>query len=289
MIDINNLINVQDLDGKTCGLAFITPEQAKMIIENNANPRNRKINERSVMKYKKDMESGDFAETTLLCFDKANMLTDGHNRMNALARADVKGQWFVVLIGSENDRCIFDRGGIRTTAQTMYMMGDDRVTGRDVAIARILVAVDKYGTKGSFDRCNEVSDAETQDYIMNNCEWFEKLKSAVSMSGLHTRKTPIAAGLLQAIKAGVDLNVIVTFCKVLNEGYANGQNESAAITLRKQIESDFHRSGYKRFMFESATEEAMFAFATGTPRKKSFDGRKTPYSDMIAIGLKEII
>ena len=291
MLDVNKLIKVQEVEGKTCGLAFITPEQAKQIIENNANPKNRKINAAAVLKYKADMETGNFAETTLICFNEEGMLQNGHNRLKALAQAygNVDGQWFVVLIGAKNDRCIFDRGCGRTTAQTINMQEGTNITPREVGIARMLVVLEKYGKGAYCGRDSEISDIEIQDYIANNYEYFEALKSVVSLSALHTRKAAVAAGLIQAVKAGVDLNVIETFAKVLNEGYANGQNESAAITLRKQIESDYHASGALRFMFERATEEAILAFATGTPRKRSFEGRKAPYSDMVANGCKAAV
>lgn len=288
MIDISKTINIQEIKGKKCGLVFITPDTAKAIIENNANPNNRNVYIHTKAKYKADMEAGTFAETTLICFDKNGMLLDGHNRLSALSEAVTDGAWFVVLMGAENDKCVFDRGAARTISQTAKMRGLG-VTTKMIAAARVMILLDKYGLKANKNRQLELRDTEVLDYIDEHKDWFETMEMLAPASGTHTRKCMIAAGIMQAFRTGVPQETLKTFAKVLNEGFSNGMNESAAIALKQQLERDYTRGSASLIEFEHSTEEAIMAFVTGTPRKRAFEGKRAPYTEMVNKGTQTTI
>lgn len=282
-MNILNEIKVQEIPGKECGLVYITPEQAKQIFEQNANPNNRRMDNFAARKYAGDMDNGDFAETTLLTFDANGMMLDGHTRMKALSESKCSGQWFVMLHGAKNDRFIFDRGRGRTITQNINMNGNVKRTSYDIAVANMAIDVENAYACGSIAKSNfrRASDAEVMDFLDANQATFDMLHSYGKGNGIMTRKAPVATAIFQALRCGVDESILNKFSDVINNGYMSDKSESAAITLRKQLEK-YNPSGSKRIMYEHAAEESIAAFITGTSRKQSFKGETCPYTMILA-------
>lgn len=150
-------------------LELIGPEKAKAALARQ--PRNRKVNQKRVEKYKHDIETDNWSPASMVIFDEDGNLVDGQHRLLAIVAAG-KAAWLVVFYGLEK-RFIphIDTGRVRTAGDMLaFLEGADGMTSLANKSTMIRIVCKLHYE--DFDRL--IGHDEIADELLGNVEKTEK-------------------------------------------------------------------------------------------------------------------
>ena len=254
----------------------ISPEQAKKYLERNH--ANRNINEGRVTSYARDMKNGGWQlNGEAIKFNKSGELIDGQHRLTAIIRSGVPVT-MCVIVGLDASISEVDRGKPRTTKDTLTIDGFDKsiIQNNMVGAVRLLAYI-MFGFPMS--NLGIITDREIKEtYIFYERE-IKQIQSVNFCAGAGiTRKSPVIACMLMALKCGVDISVIDDFGNVLNTGrYTNNKQLSAMVLRDDFLQNKFRKNnkirGYEQI---NGIEKAIYDFEKGITRKQTYSTCDTP-------------
>lgn len=256
----------------------ITPQMAKEFLgKSEGNPRwkdGRKIvNIQSVSRIERDIREGNWHPgNNTIAFDANGVLVDGHHRLMAIERAGITVPSVVVWGVDEAGQRHIDDGARRSDAQR-------------IGVDTTLAAVPVVGL--AFERKLGHHSPSTEEKVA----WLEKhgyshFAYNLCRTGQHSKtceakKGGVIHGCVCALEFGVSQYKLSRFFSVVNSGYANGPEESAAITLRNQLMMKGH-SGLRGRMYHSIiTQAAIWDYDHEQPRTRAYITQTPKYFDAL--------
>lgn len=107
----------------SASVVFVTPDMAERWLESNT--RNRKLNERTVKTYARDMGSGAWLLTGEgIKFSTEGVLLDGQHRLAAIVQTGVTVPMFVMRGVSADAQAVMDTGRKRTSSDDLSIRGE---------------------------------------------------------------------------------------------------------------------------------------------------------------------
>lgn len=167
---------------------------------------------------------------------------------------------------------IFDRGRKRSDSDSLIMSGMDSKLASTfcIAIAKLVLSIERSETVFAHNEIEKFLD-ENKDNLL-------KIRQIVATASkrdgeVNTRCAPFGAACFYAINAGVSVDTITRFERIVRKGFAENANESAAIVCRNNIISKAIYVGggataRKKAVFQIC--KAIKDFANKEPRKKTY-------------------
>lgn len=249
---------------------LITPEIAREYLTHNK--KNRNLRPRRVQEYAREIKAGKWAKSPeSIAFYENGDLANGQHRLSAVVEADTPAVFYVTY-DVPNDCKIFDRGASRTSADTMKLNDVSAPISTTNGDALINFLFSPYGNV-------RVSDSTKIDFAN---KYNDTLVDALSITnsskkGNLCRKSPITAALFCALYCGLPMDGLKRFVTVVNEGFPETIEESAAIVLRNYILQTYTGSSQseRKFLFTVATN-AIRDFANKNVRKRIYASNTKP-------------
>ena len=249
----------------------ITPEIAAEMLTHNY--RNRLINKKRVATLAADMKSGNWTESpNPICFDTDGNLIDGQHRLSAVV---LSGCPVVMTVAYDVPNIsVIDKGLERSTGESLYMRG---IIPHDLSGRNTIAAVNRYMAIASGG--NHPSDNEKGKFIQENAESIKVVMQVVNAGGMNRlcRRAGIQAGLLAAPMCGVPQAELSRFASVVNTGFMESQDESAAIVLRNYTMTNKMAGASDANDLAAYTQMAIRDFVCKTPRKIMYKRKNHVY------------
>jgi hypothetical protein len=208
----------------------ITPEVAQWWLANFSNPLNGRKLSSHQDKLVRAIQSGEFEPTSdHISFEVGGMMTNGHNRCNAIARAGITVRQGVCFALPRTAKDKTDKGVSRTTAHTFVMHG---VPNANI-VAAAASAIYLYEAGLPFEHI-AVSEQEAFEIYNRNPEDFIALckEGRLVSSGCGIRNSVVTC--LMYVARAVNRQVADQFFTDLKTG-ANLAPTSPVLALRKRI------------------------------------------------------
>jgi len=207
---------------------LVTPAMATKWLNDNKN--NRKLRPGIVERYSKDMKAGNWTMCpTPIVFYEDNLLADGQHRLWAIIDSDTS-QTFIIVRGFER------AAGLNI----------DIGKNRDLVDNARIAGIADYLTHTLLSVCRAVEDGCYSQGQYSNTERFELVERhkdagifAVKYGpkGKFLRNAMVLGAIARAYEAGVDRVRLQRFCEVVNTGFSEGMNESAAVSIRNYLQA----------------------------------------------------
>lgn len=156
-------------DKKPAYFEIITPQVAKVILNNNAG--NRVISDKRVLEYVNKMKSGLYKEGTAepLKISKQGRLLDGQHRLTALIKANLNVEFLVARDLDEKIFDVLDTGKNRGASDVLAMIGCPNET--------LCAAVIKTytNTKSEFNERYKLSNDQVIDIYQKNSKKYDEV------------------------------------------------------------------------------------------------------------------
>lgn len=260
---------------------LITPEMAKSILEKSKKveeelgfPPNRRYEVKRATEYAKQIMRGDFQNENGedIQISKAGRVLNGQHRLGAIIITG-KPMEYGIKSDIDDSMTIYDRGRNRSTSDTLTMTGlpKEIVSKTFVSIVRLHY----HYIHGNM----YVSDFEVERFIKKHEETFTQIHRLLSGrtstrkgTRVNLKNTIILIGIMYALEAGVNFDVIDSFCEVLYTGIPKSLNQQAALVLRNDILSGAFKStgGCGRKEKIPMVEKAIYDFVSGYQRKVTY-------------------
>ena len=257
----------------------VTPEVARHFIENQVV--NRNLNVRHVSEIANDITNGkweDEARNLFLFCD--NVMYDGNHRCNGIVKANIPVKVWISL-GSEEIPNNIDTGVVRSYAHIAKMKGKDKSVYNSFGYA-LTNYIHSYKINKhhlSYDEATDFIEKHSEDIVTAiRLSKLEREKIGRTICGTATVQT----ALFFALKSGVKQDVIESFCRVANSGFATANWHSPAILLRnfKQSSEGIENGRVEKVKICNVAQEALYDFARKTPRRRMYKGETHYYSDL---------
>lgn len=258
----------------------VTPEFAKECLDNCSDPNNRKIKDQRVNMYVSDIESGNWDLLTTdnaITFDVTGKLRNGHHRLHAIVKSGVPVKMIIFLDASKNIK-IFDKGGGRTTADTLRMQGMDKNL-----LGNNQIALVKYLFSSVLSRVSTISDSVVKSYLINHsAEVLEAVRiSKIGGGEGYCRNAQMCAVLYCAIRQGTSSDALEKFCTVANKGVADREGFTSALYFSKFVQETRNirtrANGSERAIrngIQLVGERALLDYLNGNSRSRRYDPTK---------------
>lgn len=253
----------------------VTPETAAKWLESSqGNPRyaNKMCDKKKVEVIARDILAGDWHQgSNAIVLDDAGHLKEGHHRCAAIVAAN-KPVMALVIFGmpAENQRHIDDNQA-RSVAQRLS------IGPKTPAVINVHLCM----MKGSAHY--RPSAEEILRYYERNRAELDAVASTLSAS--NQRGPASQVGTLHAMycayRCGVSLIDLDTFRRVVQSGFADGDEQSAAIVLRNQYLLNPPGGGADRYTQSTNAQMAIKMFTEGKPRRKIFKEKRAYYFDLM--------
>lgn len=242
----------------------INPEMAKEYLKKNNV--NRVLRRRTVQKYATEMKNGDWQLTDEgISFYTDGSLANGQHRLNAVIEANIPVDFYVTRdVPKQNT--IHDRGQKRTSSDILRLDGITSSASSTNALSLVNFMF-------FLAQRQTVGDSTLKKFI---CENEEMICETLRISGITSnkmqlaRKAPVMAAVFCALYCGVPEDGLCNFIKILNHGFTESQDETAAIVLRNYLIQDFVNSNSQRIFAFAVATNAIKDFANGNPRRKRY-------------------
>lgn len=259
---------------------IVTPEMAKTWLDNCANPLNRSIKIQRRNMYASDMESVNWDMLTTdnaITFDEDGMLKNGHHRLHSIVKSGVPIKMIVYLDASKDIK-IFDKGGVRTTIDTLRMQGLDKEL-----LNNNTVSVVKYLFKAIIASNDTISDFVVRAYLEKHSETILKA-CKISRNGggeCYCKNAQTMSVLYCALRYGVTPTKLEEFCAVANTGIVDGAGFTSALYFNKYSKFARDTRNEKKSSDRSirngiqlVAERALLDYMNGIERKRAYDPSK---------------
>lgn len=183
----------------SASVVFVTPEMAERWLK--LNTHNRKLRERDIKTYARDMRSGNWLLTGEgVKFASDGSLLDGQHRLTAIARTGVTVPMYVMRGISPEAQGVMDTGRKRTAADALTI-GGERNTSMLAATVRLALGVQSgVADPGRY----EPTHSEVEDFISAHPD----VRSAIDFIKPLVRRTdcpPAVAAYTYWVMAGIDV------------------------------------------------------------------------------------
>lgn len=260
-------------------IEMITPEMAAKYLEKNM-IHNRKPIASTVHKYADDMKAGRWELTSQgITFNERGDLVDGQHRLAAIIEANAPIQMNVTY-DEKNDVSIHDRGRGRTLSNVLEMRGAPKILSNYTVIGAARLLLRLVG-------CLRPSDNKVCDFIQANEELFANSYNVccegVTKACMFSKKSVVVATVFCALSSGVPIESIKNFCNVLNSGYQESKEDSAAMVLRNYysnlLTEKFTSTGGSAVSSRTLaiTACALHDYCNRIPRTKLWTAKQAPY------------
>lgn len=194
----------------------------------NENNTNRSLRPGVVEQYAADMRNGRWTQCAApIAFYDDGDLADGQHRLYAIIESNTS-QRFVILRGlARSDGLNIDTGLNRTVVDAA------RISGADQHVSNILIAVARAMATGQAST-GRSSNAQKLAYLEGHraaCEW------AVSHGplGKNIRNSAMLGAIARAYTWETNTERLARFCKVVGDGFMDGDSETAAVAIRTYL------------------------------------------------------
>lgn len=249
---------------------LITPTYAKSLLQNNDN--NRNINGNKVSQYAEDMRNGKWQlNGEDIEISETGRVLNGQHRLMAIIRYG-KPVMMGVKFGVSDDVWIYDRGRLRSSSDCLKMSGLPSELSRNL-IVRTVKAHWKYIVGGIHP-----TDSEIEKYILAHKDTFLTLNEIFRGKNNTSRGTKVnclnvslTTAVFYALEAGVSVEDLKRFIKVIHTGISESRKESAAIVLRNDIIARLVKSEENGIQM---CEKAIVDYLNGYSRQRSYTACK---------------
>lgn len=248
----------------------ITPELAQIYLARNTK-NYRRINQRTVEEYAKDMAAGRWAENgECIKFHADGRLLDGQHRLRAIIKAGCPIKMLVVH-GITADDSVIDVGRGRTARQIIEANGFSAAFRDTTTISAIAIFLTNIFSRTA------ATKAEILDYVANSDKsTWEMSHHLVVGATQHppSKKGPVLLACYLLLKSGESEDELNTFFRVVNTGFPDDyfRDCSPALALRNQL--IFSASGLTqtetRLLWYSSTISAFRDFKRGVSRRNKY-------------------
>lgn len=241
----------------------VNPSEAAAFLT--SSERNRPLKTKRIAAIADDITANRWSESPQpIVFNKDGKLIDGQHRMAAIVKAD-KPVSLWACYGVEDD-VVIDRGVPRSTGDALFMRG---VIEKRMASAEIVAIVRRYNLFST--GCQMMTDDAVASFIIENKD---NLKKTVEMTHLRgcsvCKKTSIQVSIFAALKAGESEDKLRSFAYVVNTGFMNGPEQSAAIVLRTYAQENPSTRRVDNVRLAAVAQTAIKDFVNGNPRTKKY-------------------
>ena len=248
-------------------IMLITPDLAKEMLSKNR--LNRKISSHTVNKYIADMTSKDWQALNgqTISFYEDGGLKDGQHRLTAIVKSNIP-QWCIVVEGISTDEVIADIGKPRTLSNIMEM-GGYNVSIRSQTSVSTVSFLFLLGTRdNSVSYPKRIAFAEKYEDLIVTCV---RASNAGGVDGKsRMRKSSVIAALVCAFYCGVSQELILNFCRSVNSGLYNGEEETSTVFLARAIDTPRYYGIKERELLFDITLTALDDYINLRPRKKPY-------------------
>lgn len=230
----------------------VTPLTAEGLLALNIG--NRRMRERTVRQYAADMRAGHWIEKPVaICITTSGLLGNGQHTLAAIVASGMSQRLLISRNTPVDAVAVMDRGIVRTISDVAQMLGVD-INTRRAAVAKILA----YGINDAYGR----SFHEAMDGYLQHQEVIEFAESVSMPKGAIGFASPIVAVFARAAYTQ-NRDGIARFAKVLSDGLAEGEHESAAIRLRDVVRGTTAATRASRLNLYAKCQSALDAFLRG--------------------------
>jgi hypothetical protein len=212
----------------TISIETITPKKAEQWLS--VNTTNRKLREGVAERYAADMKGGKWTQCiTPIAFYEDGELADGQHRLWAIVESGMTVQFPVMRGLSRDDGLNIDTGLNRTLVDNAKIAGSSErpLSHHLIAVVKAIETGGKCGT-GAF------THAQTLELIERHYEaanW--ALHHGPRKRGMRNACT--LAAIARAYWHERDLARLEQYGAVLDQGFANGEEDSAAVAMRNYL------------------------------------------------------
>lgn len=271
-INANNQRIVLD-NGITIEVLFITPLKAQEFLKRNIE-NNRSINLRYVSNYAEEMASDKWVfNGDTIRFDKDGNLIDGQHRLMAIVKSGATIPCLVVTNLEKHALSTIDVGRKRSLGVILKMeYGITSYYSQKASVTKALLMPFRRSESPFFvSKAHVLTEQQLISLYFDNQEAIDF--SVQSFGG----KNPMAIVSSVVARAWYFENhqMLSRFLEVVNTGFANSEQEHAAVALHKFLygekDADSRLQGYELFQ---KTQNALKAFLSKKPIKhiKSYQG-----------------
>lgn len=224
----------------THAIVMVTPDMAERWLANNTH--NRKVRQRTVGRYKADMESGLWAMAAdPIRFDRDGALLDGQHRLLALAELpDSAAIPFLVVRGlPPESQGVMDQGSKRTPGDQLALAGVKNANAVAAAVKKLLIW--RGGLMFRDTKLQHISSPQTEAWVadhVGDVEFFNSIWSYIRQND----GPPSVAGAAAFAFAQIDPVACERFFTLLARG-AGGEGHPIT-TLDKRLQRN-RREGLK--------------------------------------------
>lgn len=221
--------------GQTITYEKFTPKRAEQILNSN-NENNRALREGRAEAMSADMKTNrwTFCVAPIVFYENSDEMSDGQHRMWAIVDSGTT-QWFIVVRGLPRPAALnIDTGLSRNIIDNARIAGiDTHLSTELLAVSRAVAFGDSSAQRGKKSRVsmtNSEKIALAQQHEVA-CRW----AMAHAPTGIGLRSSAVVGAIARAYKHEKDLDRLAEFSRVLTTGFANGDMDTAAITLRNKL------------------------------------------------------
>lgn len=207
----------------------VTPEMAKKLLKN-CNKQNRRINNKFVETYKRDMEAGHwYSDVDYIAFDKNGTLINGQHRLKAVSLANIKSVLLKFDFNVEQ-HISMDTGNIRKYTDQVSI---SKKVGIEIMPNKFKSIINA-GLKINNSKINLSNTELVQIWEKYSKEILECDQNEIFDLGKITGST-VKSSLLWAYFNGVDIKFLKHFAEVLRTGINEGKKDIPIIRLRDEL------------------------------------------------------
>lgn len=255
-------------------IEIITPEKAREYLKRNCR-NNRKIGERRVQNYAKDMAAGAWQlNGEAIKFNKDGILIDGQHRLLAVIKAGVPIKMLVIR-DVDNTVSLYDRGYSRATYSSLLMSGVNKELANTITcgVAKLKLMM----SKGR----SYYSDNQIEQFLLDNADALITAKAIGCKYTVSKNKTArvctnnvvFVTALFDAINAGESKKDLEKFCEIISTGFYDDKSQTSAVVCRNDLISraiDIKTSSSTRILAVIQIKKAIYDFCHRIPRTKSY-------------------
>lgn len=206
----------------------ITPSKAEKYL--NRNKSNRALRSGAVEKYAADMKAGKWTQCLApIAFYEDGDVADGQHRLYAIIESGLPQSFFVVKGVSREAGLNIDTGATRSLVDNAHIAGKEGISHMMIAYA-IGVSLGNRASYGGLSNSQKLTCVDKHH---------DAVRFAVDhgAQGRLLRNAPVNSAIARAWYHEEDKERLTMFGTVLSKGFANGDEDSAAIAMRNYLMS----------------------------------------------------
>jgi hypothetical protein len=237
-------------------IVSITPEHAKWLLEHK-NPHNRRVREKDVHTYSRDMANGHWRNTgEAIKFDEDGNLLDGQHRLHAIAHSGVTID--LLVITGDLDQEQMDSGVKRTMADVLKLRGEQNY----IVLATVLRSICRWDTENQ-NYMNQAPSRSEMFALLEEYPWVRQITPMVHSLQVEADVSTTVGALAMFWFWQIDPTDTVEFAKRVRMG--NGEENDPAFRLHRWFASEALRKTTGERAQLAVVVKAWNAYRDGAP------------------------